>query len=282
MNYNLKALGCMLSLSTLGIGCDVNAQYYNYNPAYKQPIPQWSSPKQTYYTQPRPSYVPPQYTASTYKYHAPAQTVQNSIYYGRFSLGLDYNASFSSFADEDFSIPSAVIGGNTYVAGTRDFRKQHNALSINAGWRIFKYLGLEAFYTHSLDQKKVKYTETYSYNPEFARGEYSLYYKSYGIDLQAYLPSNDVIEFIASIGVGKYDIQAKAKVVAYEDSSHNSLRDNALTFSDEVMGYRIGGGLQFWLSKKLAFRLMGRWTMLDGELVKYMTEVNAGVRYHFN
>ena len=44
--------------------------------------------------------------ASTYKYHAPAQTVQNSIYYGRFSLGLDYNASFSSFADEDFSIPS--------------------------------------------------------------------------------------------------------------------------------------------------------------------------------
>lgn len=260
----------------------VSAQYYPYQPAPRNnyaPYPN-SAGQSQYYTNPRPAYVPPQYRASNYKYVAPQKTVQNSIYDGRFSLGIDYVTSFASYENTNFSVDSPLIGGDPYVAGTRDFDKHINSLQLNAGWRLTKNFGLEGFYTHSLDQKKVKHTESYSYYPEFARGEYTIYYKAYGLDLLGYYPANDFIEFIASIGVGKYDAEAKVKVVAYTNT-HTAVRANTQTFKDSIMGYRVGGGLQIWLGRKIALRLMGRWTSLGGDFVKYLTEINVGVRYHF-
>ena len=53
------------------------------------------------------------------------------------------------------------------------------------------------------------------------------------------------------------------------------------TFEDSVVAYRIGGGLQFWLSRHMAFRVTGRWTSFGGDFADYITEVNLGVRYHF-
>lgn len=262
----------------------VNAQYYAYPPVRYNSNNNYTYPVagQTYYTTPRPTYVPQQYQTSNYKYVAPQKTVQKSIYDGRFTIGMDYVTSFASYENTNFSVPSPLIGGDPYISGTRDFDKHINSLQFNAGWRIFKNFGLEAFYTHSLDQKKVKYTESYTYYPEFARGEYTIYYKAYGLDLLGYYPINDFIEFIASVGVGKYDVEAKVKVVAYENNSHTSVRANSKVFSDSLMGYRVGGGFQIWLGRKIALRLMGRWTSLGGEFARYMTELNAGIRYHFN
>lgn len=233
------------------------------------------------YTTPRASYVPPQYTASTYKYNQPNQTVQKSIFENRISVGADFVVGFASYEDTDFSLPSPLTGGSTYEAGTRDFDRQIHGLSVNMGWRVFKNFGIEAFYTHSLDEKKTSRVESYSLYPEFARAEYTIYYRAYGLDLLGYLPYNDFIEFIASVGVGKYDAEAKVKVVAYENSTHNPLRSNSQTFEDSSMAYRVGGGVQLWVSRHIALRLMGRWTSIGGDFMKYITEINAGVRYHF-
>ncbi|MBQ9235418.1 MAG: hypothetical protein IJ184_03020 [Alphaproteobacteria bacterium] len=245
-----------------------------YNPSSAA---QWNAQ----YTTPRAGYVPPQYSTSNYKYNQPNQTVQKSIFDNRITVGVDYVAGFASYEDTRFSVASPLTGGDDYVAGTRDFDRMTNGLSVNMGWRVFKNFGIEAFYTKSLDQKKVSRTESYSHYPEFARAEYTIYYKGYGLDLLGYYPVNDFIEVLASIGVGKYDAEAKVKVVAYEDSSHNSLRDNSRTFSDSVMAYRVGGGLQMWLSRHIALRLMGRWTSMSGDFMRYITEINAGIRYHF-
>ena len=235
-----------------------------------------------YYTTPRPSYVPPQYTASTYKYHAPQDTVKNSIYDGRFTMGIDYVVGFASFKDTKFEVEAILPGDDPFVSGTRDFDRTTNALQFNVGWRIFKKFGIEAFYTQSLDQKRISTTSSYSNYPEFARGEYTIYYRGYGLDLLGYYPFNDFIEFIASIGVGKYDAEAKVKYSAYTDNTHNYLRSNEKTFEESNMAYRIGGGLQVWLSRHIALRVMGRWTATGGEFLNYITEINAGIRYHFD
>ena len=151
----------------------------------------------------------------------------------------------------------------------------------NMGFRPLRHIGIEAFYTTSLTQKKVAYTESYSHFPEFARGEYEVSYKAYGLDVIGYFQINDYIEFLAAIGVGKYDAKAKVKVVAYEDTTHTTLRSEGKTFEDSSWAYRIGGGFQFWLSKHMNLRIMGRWVPIDGEFIKSLTEVNVGVRYHF-
>lgn len=281
----------------LGICClslTAQAQYYNqpmgynnygYNRGYAPSgayvqtpsTAQWNAQ----YTTPRASYVPPQYAASTYKYNQPNQTIQKSIFDNRITAGVDFVAGFASYDSANFTVPSPLTGGGDFNAGTRDFERQIYGLSFNMGWRVFKNFGLEAFYTHSLDRKKVSRVESYSYYPEFARAEYTIYYKAYGLDLLGYIPYNDFIEFIASIGVGKYDAEAKVKVTAYESSSHHPLRTNEKTFEDSQMAYRIGGGLQLWLSRHIALRLMGRWTSIGGDFMRYITEINAGVRYHF-
>ena len=196
-------------------------------------------------------------------------------------VGADYVLGYASYETVDFVVDSALTDGQSFVSDTRDLDRMFNSLSFNIGWRPLRNIGIEAFYQASLNETKVKYVESYTHYPEFARGEYKASYKVYGLDLLGYIPINDYIEFIASVGVGKYDAEAKVKVTAYEDTSYNQLRTTSKTFEDSKMAYRIGAGGQIWLSKHLTFRVMARWTQIGGDFMKYITEVNAGVRYHF-
>ena len=198
-----------------------------------------------------------------------------------FSMGGDYVFGYASFSDTPFRVPSALTDGEDYVSTTRSFDRQLHSVGFNLGFRPLKNIGVEAFYQHSLPHNKVVYTESYSYYPEFARDEYDLTYKVYGVDLLGFMPINDYIELIASIGVGKYDVTAKVKVVAYEDTSYTKLKESSLKLTDSSLAYRIGGGFQFWVSKHVAFRIIGRWTKIDGDVMRYITEINSGIRYHF-
>lgn len=209
------------------------------------------------------------------------QTPQKRRHAGPFSAGADYVLGYGTYQSTSFTVPSSLFGGQDYVADTKSFDKQLNSLSFNLGFRPFKHIGIEAFYTSSLAQNKIAYTESYSHFPEFARGEYEVSYKAFGLDVIGYFPINDYIEFLAAIGVGKYDAKAKIKVVAYEDTSHTTLRSEGKTFDDSSWVYRIGGGFQFWLSDRLTLRIMGRWVPINGEFIKSLTEINFGVRYHF-
>ncbi len=201
---------------------------------------------------------------------------------GQISVGADYVFGYASYETVDFVVDSALTGGEPYVSDTGDFDRSFNSISFNIGWRPLRYVGLEAFYSASLDDNKVTHTESYTHYPEFARGEYSVSYKVYGLDLLGYVPINDYIEFIASIGVGKYDAKAKIKVNAYENSiSFNPIRTTSTSFEDSAWAYRIGAGFQIWMSKHLALRVMGRWSQIGGDFMKHINEINVGVRYHF-
>ena len=243
-----------------------NAGYYN-NGSYQQ---QQAAPQQQ-----RP------YFSNTNYYAPPPVARKQERDIGQVSVGADYVVGYASYKTVDFKVDSALTGGQDFVSDTRDFDRSFNSVSLNLGWRPLRNLGIEAFYSTSLSEKKVAYTESYTHYPEFARGEYEVSYRAYGIDLLGYLPINDYIEFIASIGVGKYDAEAKVKVVAYEDTSYNNLKSTSKSFNDSSLAYRLGGGMQIWLSKHLTFRAMLRWTQVGGDFMDYITEINAGVRYHF-
>ena len=260
-------------------------------PAYQGQAAQHAAPAQTYQG---PRYratnnptghcynCQPAQTGAQGNYYAPHQVSprkQRDI--GAFSVGADYVLGYGQYKSTDFVVPSSLFGGEDYVADTKSFDKQFNSVSFNFGFRPLRHIGMEAFYTASFNQKHIAYTESYTHFPEFARGEYEVSYKAYGLDVIGYFPINDYIEFLAAIGVGKYDAQAKIKVVAYEDTTHTTLRSEGKNFEDSKWTYRIGGGFQFWLSKHLTLRIMGRWIPINGEFMKSVTEINAGVRYHF-
>ena len=267
--------------------CTSSAQYYSQGYYGYGSYPQASYPQAMYQqTQSTTSsyqqrnQINPSYGSGTY--YAPHKVApKKEREFGSISVGADYVIGYASYAETDFTIESALTGGEEFVSDTREFDRTLNSLSINLGWRPLRHFGIEAFYSTTLGDNKVEYTESYSFFPEFARREYEVTYKVFGLDLLGFIPINDYIEFIASIGVGKYDAKAKVKVVAYEDNSYNNLRSIDKKFEDSSVAYRIGGGMQVWLSKHLTFRLMARWTQIGGEFMDYITEVNAGVRYHF-
>ena len=254
-----------------------NQGYYNYGSypqaMYQQPQISHSS----YQTKPQ---ILQSYGGGTY--HAPHKLpTKKEREFGSISIGADYIIGYASYAETDFTLESSLTGGEEFVSDTREFDRSLNSLSLNLGWRPLRHFGIEAYYSTTLGDNKVTHTESYSQYPEFARREYEVTYKAFGIDLLGYIPINDYIEFIASIGVGKYDAKAKVKVVAYEDNSYNDLRSVDKKFEDSSVAYRLGGGMQIWMSKHLTFRLMARWTQIGGEFMNYITEINAGVRYHF-
>ena len=258
------------------------AQYYNqgYYGYGSYPQAMYQQPQATPQSYQQRGQLNPSYSSGTY--YAPHKVApKKEREFGSISVGADYIIGYASYAETDFTIESALTGGEEFISDTREFDRSLNSLSLNLGWRPLRHFGIEAFYSTTLGDNKVEYTESYSFFPEFARGEYEVTYKAFGIDLLGFIPINDYIEFIASIGVGKYDAKAKVKVVAYEDNSYNNLRSIDKNFEDSSVAYRIGGGMQIWLSKHLTFRLMARWTQIGGEFMDYITEVNAGVRYHF-
>ena len=189
---------------------------------------------------------------------------------------------YTSFLNNDYNLGSVITGSPDYIYTTRDFDKNSNAVGANIGWRPFKNIGIEAFYTSSLKTSTKENLLSDSYFSEFATVEKESSYRAYGIDIIGYYQVNEYIELLASIGVGKYDYEAdiiiKAKDVGV---TPNVLRSSTQTFEDSVTAYRIGGGFQIWLSRHLAFRITGRWTQLGGDVADYITEVNMGVRYHF-
>ena len=254
-----------------------NQGYYGYG-SYPQAV--YHQPQATPQSYQQRGQLNPSYSSGTY--YAPHKVApKKEREFGSISVGADYIIGYASYAETDFTIESALTGGEEFISDTREFDRSLNSLSLNLGWRPLRHFGIEAFYSTTLGDNKVEYTESYSFFPEFARGEYEVTYKAFGIDLLGFIPINDYIEFIASIGVGKYDAKAKVKVVAYEDNSYNNLRSIDKNFEDSSVAYRIGGGMQIWLSTHLTFRLMARWTQIGGEFMDYITEVNAGVRYHF-
>lgn len=209
------------------------------------------------------------------------QPVKRTPALKHFSLGMDYVVGSLSIIDKDFEIENPLPGGSTYHGKTSNFEDNIDSLNGNIGWRPFKYLGLEAFYQKSLSDNQVKFQEHYASDPRFAQAEYNVKYSAYGIDLVAFIPVLSRLELLATAGVAKYEFKADVKFNAYSDTTANLVSSNPLKMDESKTAFRYGGGAQLWLTERLAFRMMYRYTSIGGTYFDDISEISLGVRYNF-
>ncbi len=214
-------------------------------------------------------------------YYTPARKTAPAAAFKKFSIGLDYVIGSSSMADKEFSLENPLPGGEAYTGNADKLEDSLDSLNINFGYRPFKYLGFEAFYQQSLSDNQVKYQEHYAADPRFAQAEYEVKYKAYGLDAIGYIPVAAKLDLFATLGVAQYDFEGKVNFNAYKDATTNKYRANSLKMDDSKLAFRYGGGAQVWLSRRLAFRAMYRFTDIGGDYFEDISEISLGLRYNF-
>jgi opacity protein-like surface antigen len=220
-----------------------------------------------YYERESPRYSEPKYTRSSTRYQrvnteTARQYQERQAYKEDYSvnkvrpyIGFDIGRTYTKLTDtddEDF------------------FKDKNNSISGVIGLKFNKNFGLEAFYQQS-DKAKKEY-ENFTF-----KGESSLKYNAYGIDLQGYIPITQELDLLASLGLAEYNFKAKGLWESYSRGEFLSLDT-----SEDSIGYRFGLGMQYNINQHLALRTMARYVQMDkDEDIKHLTEISLGLRYMF-
>lgn len=164
------------------------------------------------------------------------------------SIGMDY--AFSS-ADIKNQLAS--------------FAKKYHSGSINAGLKFNDYVGIETFYQKSSQEKKNNYSGMLKTKADFY---------AYGLDLVGFYPTyQKKVDLIGSLGVGWYDLKAKAKAPAL------GIRTSS---SEDGIGFRFGLGAQYNITENWGIRGQGRYVLTEGaDYINGIWEASLGFRYTF-
>ena len=149
----------------------------------------------------------------------------------------------------------------TYADTTaKDFSPSFNAAGVRVGSEYGQYFGTELFFNQSDKHKR-----------SHANGKDKQSFRSYGLDIAAYLPLGCAkkISLIATAGIGEYVF----KIKNYPHKHYN----------EHGYGYRFGGGAKYNFTQNWQLRMMIRYVKFDRVSdYKHGTEYTAGVEYHFN
>ena len=128
-----------------------------------------------------------------------------------------------------------------------------HSYSLFVGTEYNKYFGTEVFYQDTNTWHKIVYGQKIKTD-----------FEAYGLDTYAYLPlgCDQVIAPFATLGIANYDFG----------------KDN----SDNGLGYRLGGGIQYHITNNIAIRALGRYVWADKlEGIDHLSEFSVGVKYVF-
>lgn len=143
------------------------------------------------------------------------------------------------------------------VAGETIVDENLNAFAINAGVRMHKNFGVEAFFQQTEEGKK------------HVKGvEFKDKYHAYGVDMIGYMPlgCDEKVELLGSLGLGYYDTEYKAL---------------GKKETDDGWGWRLGAGAQYNFTENMAGRVMVRYADVDVDGIDNIVDLTAGVRYSF-
>ena len=179
--------------------------------------------------------------ASIMSFNANAMEMEMKPY-----VGLDYVYSMID-ADE--------------IDGVGGVEEDLNAYAINAGVRMHKNFGVEAFFQQAAEGKK-------NHGDTKVKDKYH----AYGLDLIGYMPlgCDEKVELLGSLGMGYYDTEVKV------ESPSQRLKE-----TDDGWGWRLGAGAQYNFTENMAARVMVRYADVDVEGVDNVVDLTAGVRYSF-
>lgn len=140
------------------------------------------------------------------------------------------------------------------------YENDFSSLNFNIGAKLHQNFGLEGYYQKSAKEEGKLATNVYMID----RIETS--FDAYGIDVMGYLPVNDKLNAIGSIGLGRYEFTLKG----FGDK-----------LSESGAGYRFGLGGEYNFNEHFALRAMARYVILDLEYVDSITELSIGAKYIF-
>ena len=166
----------------------------------------------------------------------------------------------------------------TSNANALDFRPyvgaQYNATHVNAkgletnvdmhsysvfvGTEYNKYFGTEVFYQNSNKWHKI-------INGKKEKVDFD----AYGLDIYGYLPlgCEGIVSLIGTTGIANYDF----------DYANNKGKG-----SDNGLGYRLGGGIQYNVTNNIGIRALGRYVWTDKlDDRDHFAEFSLGMKYTF-
>lgn len=162
-------------------------------------------------------------------------------------------------ADSYQYTPYAGIDYTYNHTTAQGFNPYYNAAGLHIGSDYSRYFGTELFFNKSNGNKR---------HVKDVRIKTS--YRSYGLDLFAYLPIGCSKRFslLGTFGVGEYVY----KITAAPIKHHN----------ESGLGYRMGGGFKYALNKNWGIRAIARYVNFDKiKIYKHAMEYSAGIEYHF-
>ena len=164
-------------------------------------------------------------------------------------------ADMTPYIGADYAYSNLDVKGKA-----KGVEKNFNSAKLNAGVDVGKYMGLEAFYQFGGARKAhVKASE--------GGGTKKFKFNAYGLDLYGYMPLGCAQKFslLGTAGVAVYDTELK----------HND------KVSKSKVGYRVGGGMQYKVTDRMAARVVGRYGYIGSRDLNHVAEVTAGIRYSF-
>ena len=204
----------------------------------------------------------------------------------KYYIGIDFNKSTAETNKDKMSFNQGF--SNPVVVASDDVVDDQDNIGIVIGTRPHPNIGIEAFYNRTFNDNKVISVDTNALSPSSNHlvNTFITKYQAFGVDVIGYLPVTDFFDFIAFVGLGQYyfDNEVTHDVA---DTTGGSGADNpyfareSSDFSDDMLAWRVGGGIQFNLGRGVVLRGMYRYINVNSSNIKYLQEFSVGVRFVF-
>lgn len=215
--------------------------------------------------------------------HKTKQNIQKARNF-KYYVGLDYNKSQINTGKNNINFNNEAftnVNGIDVPAGL--MLDHQDNIGIVIGTRPHSNLGIEAFYNRAYS----KNTATQIINGEIGSeyhhmvGTFTTKYQAFGIDVLGYLPVTDYFDFIGFIGLGQYQFDNEAEFEARYLDQEGVVGRFSYDFSEDSLGWRVGGGIQFNIARGLVLRAMYRYIKIKTDAVNSLQEYSVGIRFLF-
>lgn len=154
-------------------------------------------------------------------------------------------------------------------------KKRGNEMGLFVGSRLNENLGVELGYgvqkakNTTVDVKNADATQTLK--GSFRQKSTNIY-----ADVLGYLPINESVDVIGSVGLGRLATKSTGEV----EFNNAGVKSNIKGKSSSKVGYRLGAGAQYKFNENVGARLMARFQK-GNKIVKHTASLGLGLFYQF-
>ena len=204
----------------------------------------------------------------------------------KYYVGIEYNKSQveTNHKKINFNDPIFSPANGVNIDSSQMIDHQDN-IGVVLGFRPHKNWGMEAFYNRAYAKNEVtQYDDVNISSTDYHLiNTYVTKYQAFGVDLVGYLPVTQFFDFVAFVGIGKYQFDNSARFEAryLEGGITPAVYTANYSFDEDEIGYRVGGGVQFNVMNGVVLRLMYKYINIGSDTIHYLQEYSASLRFLF-